>query len=46
MLNDLFRSGAAWRCLPLQQSPFRHELEEQHGTVVVDRQIADLVNER
>lgn len=31
MLNDLFRSGAAWRCRPLQQSPFRHELEEFSG---------------
>lgn len=31
MLNDLFRSGAAWRCRPLQQSPFRPELEEFAG---------------
>jgi integrase/recombinase XerD len=31
MLNDLFRSGAAWRCRPLQQSPFRRELEEFAG---------------
>lgn len=28
MLNDLFRSKAAWRCRPLQQSRFRPELEE------------------
>jgi integrase/recombinase XerD len=28
MFNDLYRSGAAWRCRPLQQSPFRRELEE------------------
>lgn len=31
MLNDLFRGGAAWRCRPLQQSPFRRELEEFSG---------------
>ena len=31
MLNDLFRSRAAWRCRPLQQSPFRCELEEFAG---------------
>jgi integrase/recombinase XerD len=31
MLNDLFRSGAAWRCRPLQQSPFRRELEQFGG---------------
>lgn len=31
MLNDLFRSGAAWRCRPLQQSPFCRELEEFAG---------------
>lgn len=45
MLNDLFRSGAAWRCRPLQQSPFRRELEEfagwlkaAHYTTVIQRQ--------
>lgn len=44
MLNDLFRSGAAWRCRPLQQSPFRRELEEfadwlkaSHYTTVIRR---------
>jgi len=31
MLNDLFRNGAAWRYRPLQQSPFRRELEEFAG---------------
>lgn len=44
MLNDLFRSGAAWRCRPLLQSPFRRELEEfadwlqaAHYTTVIRR---------
>lgn len=31
MLNDLFSRRAAWRCRPLQQSPFRCELEEFAG---------------
>jgi len=44
MLNDLFRTGAAWRCRPLQRSPFRGELEQfagwlkaSHYTTVIRR---------
>ena len=50
MLNDLFRSGAAWRCRPLQQSPFHRELEEfadwlkaaHYTTVILRRHLGRL----
>ncbi len=50
MLNDLFRSGCAWRCRPLQQSPFHRELEEfadwlkaaHYTTVILRRHLGRL----